>query len=166
MRLVLAAARAEGAELEAGLDVACAAELLAEAAALHAGVAAGSMPAAELADGINAGDALAALAHLQILGVPSARPPARTVALVRALHEANYQAAATGDPGSLLGAACELGALAAGAGPGRAQAYARLGRSAGGATPNAAEVENLVRESGIDPDGSVRSLLREAVTSR
>ncbi len=68
-----------------------------------------------IAHGINAGDALSALAYLQLLVDPAVdRPAEQTVAMTRALQEANY-AMCGGTPGALLGAACELGALAAGA---------------------------------------------------
>jgi geranylgeranyl diphosphate synthase type I len=82
------------------------------------------------------------------------RPAERTVAMTRALHEANlamcagqgrdiafevearvtmddYVAMITGKTAALFGAACEIGALAAGVDPMRAGAYGQLGAAYG-----------------------------------
>lgn len=107
-----------------------------------------------LAHGINTGDALCAVAYLALLDGSANRPPERTIAMSRALLDAHlamcagqgrdiafeteprvtmddYRAMIGGKTAALFGAACELGALAAGAGPERAAAYARLGRAYG-----------------------------------
>jgi geranylgeranyl diphosphate synthase type I len=107
-----------------------------------------------VAHAINAGDALCAVAYLALLDGTATRPPQLTIAMTRALHEAHlamcagqgrdiafeaaplvtmadYRAMIEGKTGALFGAACELGALAAGAGGERAAAYARLGRAYG-----------------------------------
>jgi geranylgeranyl pyrophosphate synthase len=158
MQLVLAVAAAEGAHPEAALDAACAVEILHHCALVHADVAAGGergVPARfGLAHGINAGDALSALAYLQLVTAPT-RPPERTVAMTRVLHEANYalcaaRAAGESADGVLLGAACELGALAAGGDAARARAYARFGRSFG------------AERVGIEPNEAVHTLLDSA----
>jgi len=106
-----------------------------------------------VAHGINTGDAICAMSYLALL--QSGRQSAQTtVAMTRVLHEAhlamcagqardisfesertvtmeNYLAMIGGKTAALFGAACELGALAAGATLDRARAYARLGRSYG-----------------------------------
>jgi geranylgeranyl diphosphate synthase type I len=104
-----------------------------------------------LAHAINAGDALCAVAYLALFDGSAGRPPERTVAMSRALLDAHlamcagqgrdiafetaprvtmedYRAMIGGKTAALFGAACELGALAAGADADRARAYARLGR--------------------------------------
>lgn len=160
MQLVVAAAEAEGGSAEGALDAACAVEILHHHALVHADVAAGeradSLPARfGLAHGINAGDALCALGYLQ-LGLGATRPPELAVAMTRALHEAEYEMCGARAAGSdpvplLLGAACQLGAFAAGADPARAAAYARLGRTYG-----------VDAAPGIDPQRRVRGLLDAA----
>jgi geranylgeranyl diphosphate synthase type I len=152
MELVLAVAQHCGAAPDDALDVACAVAILHNFALVHAdvGVETGaSVPARYgLAHGINAGDALCALAYLQVLAAPAiARPPERTVALARALLEGNY-AMCAGTSGALLGAACELGALAAGIPTGRARTFGRLGRSYGAAAPSRVDVARLCAEAG------------------
>jgi geranylgeranyl diphosphate synthase type I len=132
MELVLTVAQAEGGA-ERATDAAAAVAILHQYTRVHAdvGAAGGSSVSAHfgLAHGINAGDALSALAYLQLLVDPAVeRPAEQTVAMTRALQEANY-AMCGGTPGALLGAACELGALAAGASPERAQTYGRIGRA-------------------------------------
>jgi geranylgeranyl pyrophosphate synthase len=67
MRLVLAVAQAEGAPLEDALDVACAVELLHNATLVHGVLREGGTSPFGLAHGINAGDALCAIAYLQLL---------------------------------------------------------------------------------------------------
>lgn len=170
MALVLAVAEVEGAPPEEALDAACAVAILHDSAMVHADVVReheASVPAQfGHAHGINAGDALCALAYLQLLGTPPARPAAQTVAMARALHQANY-ALCAGTPGALLGAACEMGALAAGAPAERAGAYGELGRTYGAATESDPGVTTagdiLAAAAGIDPSGSIRALLAQSV---
>ena len=106
-----------------------------------------------LAHGINAGDALCSVAYLTLLD-GSGAPAERKLAMNRVLLAAHlamcsgqgrdiafeteprvtmedYRAMIGGKTAALFSAACELGALAAGAGPARAGAYARLGRAYG-----------------------------------
>jgi geranylgeranyl pyrophosphate synthase len=164
MRLVLEVAAAEGASAGDALDAACAIETLYNATVVHGDLRSGRSSPFGLAHGINAGDALCALAYLQLLDGPARRPAERTVAMIRALHAASYalcagHAAAIGferagyaamdeyvrmleDASALFAVACELGALAAGAAPERALAYARLGRSYGKALQIDADVRN------------------------
>jgi geranylgeranyl diphosphate synthase, type I len=115
------------------------------------------------AQGINSGDALCAVAYLTLLDGSSTRPAERTVAMTLALQEAHlamcagqgrdiafetearvtmedYRAMIGGKTAALFGAACEIGALAAGAGIERARAYADLGRAYG----NAFQIEDDV----------------------
>jgi geranylgeranyl diphosphate synthase type I len=153
MQLVLAVALAEGGRIDDALDVACAVEILSNSTLVHADLRGGRPSPFGLAHGINAGDALCAMAYLELLDEPVRRPPERTVLMTRALHAANYLLCAgdaaeiafergviaTADAylrmlegkAALFAVACELGALVAGAVPERAQAYARLGRSYG-----------------------------------
>jgi geranylgeranyl diphosphate synthase, type I len=102
-----------------------------------------------LAHGINAGDALCSVAYLTLLD-GTAAPAETKVAMNRVLLAAHlamcsgqgrdiafeteprvtmedYRAMIGGKTAALFGAACELGALAAGAGAERARAYADLG---------------------------------------
>ena len=164
MELVLAAAEEEGALAAEVLDVACAVEILYHSSLVHDEL---DGPFGQ-AHGINAGDALCAIAFLQLLDGAPRRPDERTVLMTRRLHEASYAMCSgqAGDPAlaaapraALLGAACELGALAAGADPGRAQAYARLGRSCALGVQN----EGLVLETEIDRRGRVRGVFRRAL---
>src|ERR1700676_3288572 len=106
-----------------------------------------------LAHGINAGDALCSVAYLTLLDGSSA-PAERKLAMNRVLLAAHlamcsgqgrdiafeaeprvtmedYRAMIGGKTGALFGAACELGALAAGADAACASAYARIGRAYG-----------------------------------
>jgi geranylgeranyl diphosphate synthase, type I len=106
-----------------------------------------------LAHGINAGDALCSVAYLTLLDAGDA-PPERKLAMNRVLLAAHlamcggqgrdiafataprvtmddYRAMIGGKTAALFGAACELGALAAGADLARAAAYARLGHAYG-----------------------------------
>lgn len=136
MELVLTVAEAAGGAADRATDAAAAVAILHQYARVHADVGAvdGASVSARfgIAHGINAGDALSALAYLQLL-VDSEieRPAAQTVAMTRALQEANY-AMCGGAAGALLGAACELGALAAGVSPERARAFARIGHGCAG----------------------------------
>jgi geranylgeranyl diphosphate synthase type I len=104
--------------------------------------------------GINAGDALCAISYLTLLHEEAVVPPNRVVDMLNVLHEANlrmcegqgldisfetstavtmeqYLDMIGGKTGALFSASCELGALAAGAEPARARAYAAFGRAYG-----------------------------------
>lgn len=106
-----------------------------------------------VAHGINAGDALCSVAYLTLLD-GSAAPADRKLAMNRVLLAAHlamcngqgrdiafeteprvtmedYRAMIGGKTAALFSAACELGALAAGADADRARAYARLGEAYG-----------------------------------
>jgi geranylgeranyl diphosphate synthase type I len=106
-----------------------------------------------IAHGINAGDALCSVAYLTLLD-GSGATAARKLEMNRVLLAAHlamcsgqgrdiafeaeprvtmedYRAMIGGKTGALFGAACELGALAAGASADRAAAYARLGSAYG-----------------------------------
>lgn len=185
-RTVLAAAAAEGGDPAAALGVACAVELLAAHVAVHEDIA---LRAAErdgraalwsrdgLAHGINAGDTLCALAFLQLLDEP-AWSPARTAAMTRRLHAADYEAcgrwAAALVAGEralpvesravLAGVACALGASAAGADPVRTDAYDRLGRAA--ALGDRSGADSAAAAAGIDAGGGVRALLSPGAPAR
>ena len=151
MQLVLEVVAEEGGRFEDALDVECAVEILHDSTLVHDAVEAG-VPFG-LAHGINAGDALCAMAYLQLLEGPARRAPEQTVLMTRALQEANFALCAgqaqeiaferagaaeadaylalIGGKAALVAAACELGALVAGATPERTRAYARLGRTCG-----------------------------------
>jgi geranylgeranyl diphosphate synthase type I len=151
MQLVLEVVAEEGGSLDDGIDVACAVEILHNSTLVHDTVEDPQRSRFGLAHGINAGDALCALAYLQLLDGPPRRPAERTVEMTRALQEANFSLcagqaqeltfAAGGSFGNdaylamlagkaaLFAAACELGAFVAGATCERAQAYGRLGRA-------------------------------------
>jgi geranylgeranyl pyrophosphate synthase len=153
MRLVLEVVAEEGGALDAGIDVACAVEILYSSTLVHDAVEDPERSRFGLAHSINAGDALCALAYLQLLEGPARRAPEQTVEMTRSLQAANFAlcagqaqeiAFATGrafDDGAylamlegkaaLFAAACELGAFVAGASCERAQAYGRLGRTYG-----------------------------------
>lgn len=174
MHLVLAVVTAEGGRLDDALDVACAVEVLYNATLVHADLQAGRPSPFGLAHGINAGDALCAMAYLQLLDEPVRRPPERTVLMTRALHAANYASCAghaaeiafaragfataadylrmLDGTSALFAVACELGALVAGAAPERAQAYARLGRSYGTALQMEAHVNDPAGRTWALPD--------------
>ena len=162
-RLVLAVAEEEGGRIQDALDAACAVEIVHELSLVHDDIEVGDVRRHErdsvwsrfgLAHGINAGDALCAVAYLALLDGTSTRPPEVTVAMTRTLHEAHlaqcgghardivlqsrpgispaeYRAMIEGKTAALFGAACELGARSAGADDERAGAYARLGRAYG-----------------------------------
>ena len=106
-----------------------------------------------LAHGVNAGDALCSVAYLTLLDAYDG-PPERKLAMNRTLLAAHlamcngqgrdiafeteprvtmedYRAMIGGKTAALFSAACELGALAAGADPVRSAAYGRLGRAYG-----------------------------------
>jgi geranylgeranyl pyrophosphate synthase len=193
MQLVLEVVAEEGGRIEDGIDVACAVEILHNSTLVHDAVEDDSRSLFGLAHGINAGDALCALAYLQLLEGPPRRPPEQTVLMTRALQEANFALCAgqaqelvlapnrAVEPGAyaamiagkaaLFAVACELGALVAGAAPERTQAYARLGRTSGMATlvPPAdareyvAKADAIASEAGIDAGGGVRAFFARAL---
>ena len=168
MQLVLEVAAAEGVPLDGVSDVACAVELLAQYAGVHASVETGDGVWSEfgLAHGINAGDALCAIAYLQLLD-GAERSPAQTVRMTRALQEANVamcaaEAAGSGDAALvLLAIAGELGALGAGATPERARAYAQLARSYG--SGSIADGDATAATAGIDAGGTLRAFLTQTL---
>jgi geranylgeranyl diphosphate synthase type I len=107
-----------------------------------------------LSHGVNAGDSMCAVSYLALLRGGGGQRPETIAAMAQRLHEANfamcagqahdiafetatdvaledYFAMIDGKTASLFGAACELGALSAGAGGIRADAYAALGRTYG-----------------------------------
>jgi geranylgeranyl diphosphate synthase type I len=151
MHLVLEAALAEGGTPDDAVDAACAVEILHHSTLVHADVQGGVPSPFGLAHAINAGDALCAMAYLHVLDGPAHRPPERTVLMTRVLQAANFALCAglaaeidfaragrapaeeylamLEGKAALFAAACELGALAAGAPPERAAAYAALGRA-------------------------------------
>jgi geranylgeranyl diphosphate synthase, type I len=193
MQLVLEVVAEEGGRAADALDVACAVEILHNSTLVHDAVEDGSRSSFGLAHGINAGDALCAMAYLQLLEGPPRRPPEQTVLMTRALQEANFALCAgqaqelvfarsgAAEPGAyvamiagkaaLFAVACELGALAAGAPPERTQAYARLGRTSGMATlvkPADArdyleQADTIAAEAGIDAGGRVRAFFARAL---
>jgi geranylgeranyl diphosphate synthase type I len=178
MQLVLEVVAEEGGSAGGGLDVASAVEILHNSTLVHDAVEDGVRSAFGLAHGINAGDALCAMAYLQLLEGPSRRPPEQTVLMTRALQAANFalcagqaqeigfaDAGAAGDDAyiemiggkaALFAVACELGALVAGAPLERTQAYARLGRTSGMA---------LQIESHVQSDPKSRSWALPAVAT-
>jgi geranylgeranyl pyrophosphate synthase len=153
MQLVLEVVAEEGGKVVAGLDVACAVEILHNSTLVHDTVEDAVRSHFGLAHGINAGDALCAMAYLQLLEGPPSRAPEQTVLMTRALQEANFALCAgqaqelafahdgavgpdayvamIAGKAALFAVACELGALVAGAPHERTQAYARLGRTSG-----------------------------------
>jgi geranylgeranyl diphosphate synthase type I len=163
MQLVLEVAAAEGGSPEDALDIGAAVEILHNYSLVHLDIADNDATRAGrdavwrrygLAHGINAGDALCALAYLEVLTASDRRQPERTLLMTHVLQEANYAMCAgqaadiafdgaeqvgldcyltmiEDKTGALFGAACQLGALNAGADEQRAKAYARLGRTYG-----------------------------------
>jgi geranylgeranyl diphosphate synthase type I len=163
MQLVIEVAAAEGGSTEDALDVGAAVEVLHNYSLVHLDIEDqdGTRGGREavwqrygVAHGINAGDALCALAYLEVLTGSTRRPPERTLLMTHVLQEANYAMCAgraadiafdraahvsldaylamvENKTGALFGVACQLGALDAGAGEDRARAYARLGRTYG-----------------------------------
>jgi geranylgeranyl diphosphate synthase type I len=161
--LLLTVAHEEGGAIEEALDAACAIEILHNYSLVHDDIEDGDRlrhgrdtvwAKWGTAHGINAGDSLCAISYLALLESDVPRPAERTVAMTRALHEANlamcvgqgrdiafeieprvtmddYLAMIGGKTAALFGAACEIGALAAGAEPQRASAYGRLGAAYG-----------------------------------
>jgi geranylgeranyl diphosphate synthase type I len=173
-RLTLAAAQAEGGSEADAVDPACAVEIVYAFSLIHEDIEDGRAQRAGqptvwssfgLAHGINAGDALCAVAYLALLDGLTSRSPGATVAMTRVLHEAHlamcgghgraiaddrepsltlegFRAMMNGKTAALVGAACELGALAAGADADRARGYARLGAAYGRALHIAADVRD------------------------
>jgi geranylgeranyl diphosphate synthase type I len=161
-RLVLEVAAEEGGSPDDALAAACAVEIVHEFSLIHDDIEDGDRlrrgretlwSRYGIAHGVNAGDALCAVAYLTLLDEATA-PPERKLAMNRVLLAAHlamcggqgrdiafeteprvtmdeYRAMIGGKTAALFGAACELGALAAGADAVRAAAYARLGRSYG-----------------------------------
>jgi len=157
--LLLTVADEEGGTIEEALDAACAIEILHNYSLVHDDIEDGDRlrhgrdtvwAKWGTAHGINAGDSLCAISYLALLESDVLRPAERTVAMTRALHEANlamcagqgrdiafevetrvtmddYVAMIAGKTAALFGAACEIGALAAGADGARARAYWQLG---------------------------------------
>ncbi len=104
-----------------------------------------------VAHGINAGDAMCAISYLTLLHAGDFVPSDRVARMMHVLHDANlamcdgqaldigferaelvtmsqYLAMIAGKTAALFGAACELGALSAGASPERVSAYGVFGR--------------------------------------
>jgi len=162
-RLVLEVCAEEGGVDEDALDAACAIEIVHEFSLIHDDIEDGDRlrrgretlwSRYGLAHGINAGDALCAVAYLSLLDGSMPRPAERTVAMTRVLQEAHlamcagqgrdiafetearvtmddYLAMVGGKTAALFAAACELGALSAGTSERRAAAYGELGRAYG-----------------------------------
>jgi geranylgeranyl pyrophosphate synthase len=160
---VLAVIEEEDGRMEVGINAACAIEILYNYWLVHGdieegGRVRGGQPTIGakwgLAHGINAGDSLCAIGYLTLLASDLTVPAEQTLAMTRALHEANlamcsgaasdlafepdapvsrseYLAMVGGKTASLFGAACQLGALAAGVSAKRAAAYAELGEAYG-----------------------------------
>lgn len=164
MQLVLEVVAEEGGAAEDGLDVACAVEILHNSTLVHDGIEDGVSSRFGLAHGINAGDALCAMAYLQLLEGPPRRSPEQTVLMTRALHAANFELCG-GDQAAIFAVACELGALVAGASPERAGAYAKLGRTSARALQmegdvqrvSLAEADAVASAAGIDAGRRVRA---------
>lgn len=179
MRLVLEVVAEEGGSLDDAVDVACAVEMLHCSTLVHDSVEDPARSRFGLAHGINAGDALCALAYLQLLEGPARREPASTVEMTRALQAANFslcagqaQEVAFARHGAIVDAAylamiegkaalfavaCELGAFAAGAACARAHAYGALGRLYGMA---------FQIEEHVHADPAARSMTLPPVASR
>lgn len=176
VRLVMAVAAEEGGSPGDALGVATAVELFEQSRYVHTDIEDDRRVRADresvwsafgLAHGINAGDALNAIAYLALLD-DAAREPALTVRMTRALHDAEFAlcaerarevttAVAGDDSGdALTAAACELGALSAGATPERAAAYAALARSAARSGGPAADA--LASAADIDRTGRIRAI--------
>jgi geranylgeranyl diphosphate synthase type I len=163
MQLAIEVALAEGGSAAAARDIGVAVEILHNYSLVHHDIEDGD-DAREgratvwqrygIAHGINAGDALCALAYLAVLTGSERRSPERTLLMTHVLQDANYAmcdgeaadiafdradhvtldaylAMIGNKTGALFGAAAQLGALEAGVDEQRAQAYARLGRSYG-----------------------------------
>jgi geranylgeranyl diphosphate synthase type I len=162
-RMVIHVALEEGGTFEGALDAALAIELLHNYSLVHDDIEDGDelrrgrqtvWARYGLSHGINAGDAVCAVAYLTLLRNSASSPPERVLASARVLQSANlamcagqaydlefesasdvsldaYLAMIDGKTAMLFGAACELGALSAGCDPVRARAYSELGRAYG-----------------------------------
>jgi geranylgeranyl diphosphate synthase type I len=96
--LLLTVAQEEGGSIESALDAACAIEILHNYSLVHDDIEDGDRirhgrdtvwAKWGTAHGINAGDSLCAISYLALLESDVPRPAERTVAMTRALHEAN-----------------------------------------------------------------------------
>jgi len=162
-RLVIEVAAEEGVRAAEVIDAAVAIEMVHEFSLIHDDIEDGDTMRRGrattwnhfgLAHGVNAGDALCAMAYLSLLdaaaGKDAARVAAQTETLLRAHVEMTagqardisfeiaayvamdeYHTMIAGKTGALFGAACALGALGAGSGRERAEAYSALGRAYG-----------------------------------
>jgi geranylgeranyl diphosphate synthase type I len=162
-QLLLRTALEEGGSVERALDAAIAIEILHNYSLVHDDIEDGdrlrhgqSTIWAEfgIPHGINAGDALCALAYLTLLHDEAMVPHERVLEMLHVLHEANlrmcegqgidikfesfpivsmeqYLEMISGKTGALFSASCQLGAIAAGCAPQRAQEYGALGRAYG-----------------------------------
>jgi geranylgeranyl diphosphate synthase type I len=124
-----------------------------------------------VAHGINAGDAMCAISYLTLLHAGDYVPSERVAKMMQVLHEANlamcdgqaldigferaagvamseYLAMIAGKTAALFGAACELGALSAGAAAERVAAYGAFGRYYG----RAFQIRDDVLGTWGDPD--------------
>ncbi len=124
-----------------------------------------------VAHGINAGDAMCAISYLTLLHAGDYLPSDRVTKMMHVLHDANlamcdgqaldigferadgvtmaqYLAMIAGKTAALFGAACELGALSAGASAERVTAYGVFGRYYG----RAFQIRDDVLGSWGDPD--------------
>jgi geranylgeranyl diphosphate synthase type I len=99
MHLVLEVTAADGGSPEEALDIAAAVEILHNYSLVHRDIADGEGARAGrdavwrrygVAHGINAGDALCALAYLDVLAGCDRRPPERTLLMTHVLQDANY----------------------------------------------------------------------------
>jgi geranylgeranyl diphosphate synthase type I len=162
-RMLMHVALEEGGTFDGALDAALAIELLHNYSLVHDDIEDGDelrrgrqtvWSRYGVSHGINAGDAVCAVAYLTLLRNSASSPPERVLASARVLQRANlamcagqaydlefesasdvsleaYLAMIDGKTATLFGAACELGALSAGCDPVRARAYAELGRAYG-----------------------------------
>ncbi|MGA5278506.1 polyprenyl synthetase family protein [Streptomyces cellulosae] len=157
--LVLAACRARGQEPSIGVSAAVAVELVHNFSLLHDDIIDGDelrrhFPTVWKAFGVHAGvlagDALLAQAFRVVADSPNHQDGLEATILAKAVQDliegqaldvsfearsrvsvAEYEAMAAGKTGSLMGAACALGALAGGADPGTAEHMAAFGRHLG-----------------------------------
>jgi geranylgeranyl diphosphate synthase type I len=185
-RLTLAAALEEGGTQADAIDPACAVEIVYLFSLIHediedGGVERDGRPTVwsryGLAHGINAGDALCAVAYLALLDPIAPRSPSDTVAMTLVLHDAHlamcgghgraiaydrerrvspddYVAMMNDKTAALYGAACRIGALAAGADAQRALAYAQLGVGYGRALHIADDVRSIWSAGAAAHNGS------------
>ena len=206
MQLVVEVATAEGGSPYDALDTGAAVEILHNYSLVHQDIEDGGdarqgraavWQRYGIAHGINAGDALCALAYLEVLAGCERRDAERTLLMTHVLQEANYAMCAGhaadiafdrdervaidayvkmlgNKTGALFGAACQLGALEAGAGEERARAYARLGRAYGIAAQITDDLMGIssrrwrypavarVAPGTADADAAVRAYIAEA----